>query len=82
MRTVVEASVILHEITRIKLPAIGNAEVDHEYAYNKSSLVLGEMTSRYKVILSCVRNRDLQIAKIQRDYLKGYFNSPAVSVVW
>ncbi len=83
VRTLVETAVLLHNLMRIRFPGIGNAEVDHED--ENHDIIPGTWRAdqeQWDVPQPCARNIDYQTAKIQRDYLKAYFNSPAGSVPW
>ena len=83
VRTLVETAVLLHNLMRIRFPAIGNTEVDHQDGNHniipgawRADMQMHEVPHPY------ARNRDHQMAKIQRDYLTAYFNSAAGSVPW
>jgi hypothetical protein len=83
VRDLIEAAVVLHNLMRIRFPTIGNVEVDRDNDAHdvipgawREDVQLQDMPQPY------ARNRDSKAAKIQRDYLKAYFNSPAGSVPW
>ena len=79
----VEASVILHNIMRMRYPQMQNAEMDKED--EDHNLIPGEWrngTAMPDLARNLGHNRDNVEGKNQRDYLKHYFNSPAGSVPW
>ena len=81
--TMVEACVCLHNLMRMRYPALQQAQLDQED--EQHNLVPGAW--RREEMLAAVQqvrghNRDTTEAKQQREYLSKYFNSPAGSVPW
>ncbi|XP_052770767.1 uncharacterized protein LOC128210457 [Mya arenaria] len=79
----VEASVILHNIMRMRYPQMQNAEMDKED--EDHNLIPGEWrngAAMHDLAQNLGHNRDNVEGKNQRDYLKHYFNSPAGSIPW
>ena len=74
VRLLVETGVILHNILRIRFPAIANAEVDRQD--EDHNIIPGAWRGDH------APNRDNRVGKVMRDYFKAYFNSEAVSVPW
>ena len=76
--------VCLHNLMRIRYPQLQNAAVDQED--NNHQVVPGAWREGRQMVEVEVRaqapNRDTQLAKAQRTYLKHYFNSPAGAVPW
>ena len=81
--TIVETSVILHNLMRMRYPALQNAAIDAENANHQIVPGLWRDTANMHD-LDNVRgpNRDSTAAKKQREYLRLYFNSAARSVPW
>jgi hypothetical protein len=81
--TIVEACVCLHNVMRIRYPALQNAQLDMEDADHNVVQGLWRATANMHDIDRVVgANRDTRAGKRQREYLKLYFNSPAGSVPW
>ena len=81
VRLIVEACVCLHNLTRLRYPALQNAAMDMEDANHQ--VIPGAWragANMHEVDTMRVPNRDSIAAKRQREYLKLYFNSPAASV--
>ena len=82
-RLLVETGVILHNLLRIRFPAIGNADADREDEDHnivprawRANIYVEEIPQPQ------APNRDNREGKVMRDYLKAYFNSDAGSVPW
>ena len=83
VRLITEACICLHNLMRLRYPVIQNAAMDVEDANH--DMIPGAWRADANIPeVNNVRgnNRDSAAAKIQRDYLKEYFNSPAGSVPW
>ena len=81
--SIVETSVILHILMRMRYPALQNAAIDAENTNHQIVPGLWRDTANMHD-LDNVRgpNRDVTAAKEQREYLRLYFNSAAGSVPW
>ena len=84
VKVIVEACVCLHNLMRMRYPALQNAQLDVEN--DTHDLIPGLWRANANMREgSTVKgpNRDTMIAaKRQREYLRLYFNSPAGSVPW
>ena len=83
VRLIVEACVCLHNLMRLRYPALQNAALDVEDASHQ--LIPGAwraVANMHEVNNMHGHNRDITAAKKQREYLKLYFNSLAGSVPW
>ena len=84
LEAVVLACICLHNLMRIRYPAMQNAALDQED--DDHVLIPGEW--RQGRNLQDVMNRDFRGNRVtaagqnQRDYLKEYYNSPAGAVPW
>ena len=80
---IVEACVILHNLMRMRYPALQNGAMDAENTNHR--IIPGSWrasANMYDVDNIRGSNRDSTAAKKQREYLKLYFNSAAGSVPW
>ena len=83
VRLLVETGVILHNLLRIRLPSIANAEVDREDEDHNTIPGAWRGDQQVEEIPQPqAPNRDNRVDKVMRDYLKAYFNSEAGSVPW
>ena len=83
VRLLVETGVILHNLLRIRFPAIANAEVDREDEDHNTIPGAWRGDQQVEGIPQPqALNRDNRVGKVMRDYLKAYFNSEAGSVPW
>ncbi len=83
VRLLVEAGVILHNLLRIRFPAIGNAEVDREDGdHNIIPDAWRAEQQLQEIPQAHAPNRDNRAGKVMRDYLQAYFNSEVGSVPW
>ncbi|XP_046559290.1 protein ALP1-like [Haliotis rubra] len=83
VRLLVETGVILHNLLRIRFPAIGNADVDREDEDHNNIPGAWRADQQVEEIPQFqAPNRDNREGKVMRDYLKAYFNSEAGSVPW
>ena len=83
VRDIIEACVCLHNLLRIRNPAIHVGLVDAED--DDHNLIPGmwrQNAQMHEVEQVVGPNRDTTEAKRQREYLRLYFNSPAGSVPW
>ena len=81
--SIILACVTLHNLLRIRYPAIARQTIDHEDEVNQ--LVPGEWRQGRQMIdgdHTRGRNVSTSVGVRQRDYLKHYLNSPAGSVDW
>jgi len=81
---IVQACVILHNLMRMRYPAVQNKDIDVDANANHQVIpgawrVTAHM---HDVDYTTGNNRDAQAAKNQREYLTKYFNSEAGSVPW
>ena len=75
VRLVVETGVILHNLLRIRFPAIANAEVDRED--EDHNIIPGAWRGDQQVEeipQPQATNRDNRVGKVTKDYLKAYIN--------
>lgn len=80
---IVEACVILHNLMRMRYPALQNNDIDVENANHQIIPGAWRATANMHDVDSIKGpNRDSTAAKKQREYLKLYFNSEAGSVPW
>lgn len=80
---IVQACVILHNLMRMRYPALQNTVIDAENANHQ--IIPGSWratANMHDVDNMRGPNRDSTAAKKQRGYLKLYFNSAAGSVPW
>ena len=83
VRLLVETGGILHNLLRIRFPAIANAEVERED--EDHNIIPGAWREDHQVEEippPQAPNRDNRVGKVMRDYLKAYCNSEAGSVPW
>jgi hypothetical protein len=81
--SIILACVILHNLLRIRYPAISRQAIDHEDEHNQ--LQPGEWRQGRQMAdgdNGHARNAASTAGVRQRDYLKHYLNSPAGSVDW
>ena len=82
-RLIVEACVCLHNLMRIRYPALQNAAMDREN--DNHDVVFSdwrENANMHYVNQARGGNFDSTAAKRLREYLKLYFNSPVGAVHW
>ena len=79
-RLLVETGVILHNLLRIRFPAIANAEVDREDEDHNIIPGAWRETNRWRRYPS--PGTQQSVGKVMRDYVKAYFNSEAGSFPW
>ena len=80
---IVEAYVILHNLMRMRYPALQNAAMDAENTNHQ--IIPGSLRASANMHdVDSIRgsHRDSTEAKKQREYLKLYFNSSTGSVPW
>ena len=81
---IVHAAVCLHNFLRMRMPpAFRNRELDHEDEDHR--VIPGVWRDNADLVPMDARQqgrRDLEVAKVQRQTLVAYFNSPAGSVPW
>ena len=83
VRTIVEACVCLHNLMRLRYPALQNIQLDMEDDNHNLVPGLWRVDANMHELDRVVGpNRDTIAAKKQREYLRLYFNSPAGSVPW
>jgi hypothetical protein len=83
VRDIIEAVVCLHNLMRLRYPALAIQHVDMEDDnHNIIPGVWRQNAQMADVQQAHGPNRDTTEAKRQREYLKLYFNSPAGRVEW
>ena len=83
VRYIVEAAICLHNVMRLRYPALQNADLDREdVQHNLIPCEWRQHANMHEVNQTVGNNRDTTAAKQMREYLRLYFNSEAGSVPW
>lgn len=83
-RLIVKTCVILHNLMRIRYPALQNQQLDCENPINRD-LIPGEWRrgpNLQDTVNVAANNIDSKRGKMQRNLIKHWVNSPAGSVAW
>ena len=83
IQDIIECCVCLHNLMRLRFPALQNAQLDQEDDdHNLEPGAWRQEANMHEVKMPGGPNRDTIAGKRQRELLKLYFNSPVGSVPW